>query len=309
MNHLNSCATHERNKRKAARIDFCWESPNEQIWGGADLTMRNAVLLRSPNGSLKVEWKCPLSNAGYWSTGDSISWKFNVNATDLYEVTLCRSSNKTTSNIVAVWIDGVLAAEVPVDSSGGWSQYVNDSLGKYNLAAGDHTLAISQAENDNVKDFLNVRSVSLRRSSGHSSPIIGNDIDLNAANFASIQPNNTSIRIDWLANPLNFAYWKPGGEVIWDTHLDLSTDQPAIYNVSVEYATPKNETTLLVSIDGIECCNCSLTGTGGLGQYMLYNNTTSIQEIKDNISVTWRLGAGAEGEVGNLRSVHFVRQS
>lgn len=291
----------------ALKNTSCWESPKEQFWDGADLTMQNAVLLRPRNSGLKVEWNCPLPNAGNWSEGDSISWKFNVNVTDLYEVTLYSSSNKSTGNIVSVWIDGVLAAEIPIEFSGGWDRYVNNSLGKYNLDAGDHTLAISQSGNDNAKDFLNLRSVSLRRSSGHASSIIGSEIDLNAANFASIQPNSTLIRIDWQAKPWTFGNWNQKGKVVWDTHLDQSADRPATYDINIEYATPNNETTLIVGIDGKEHPGYKLDGTVDWANYRWYNDTISIQEIKDNISIMWKPGVGT-GDVGNLRRINFVRQ-
>ena len=87
-----------------------WERPMKKVQDGVYLTLRDAVLL----GRLQAEWNDPLPNAGYWSRDEMEAWKFDVPTSDVYEAILCMANNGT-KNVVAVWIDGVLAAEVPVD--------------------------------------------------------------------------------------------------------------------------------------------------------------------------------------------------
>lgn len=89
---------------------------------------------------------------------------------------------------------------------------------------------------------------------------IQNEIDLNPCNVDQLQPNS-SIQNELCNDPPNLGYWKSGERAVWSAKLDKFGN----YAVSVEYATPHNNTMLSVQIDNkgiLNLTNIPLNRTG-----------------------------------------------
>lgn len=265
--------------------------------GAKLLTLRTAYVLAGADDSIIAEWGHSVPNIGYWKKNDTVAWRFEVERDGVYEIGL-RMANDADGNAAAIWIDGVKAKSAALPNTRGWRNFRDVVAGRFQLRAGAHTIELGQA--DASDSFINLQYVSVAPSSEPAEAADESEVRLIPATMLPL-PERSPIRVEWQSNPPNIANWDPGQSVSWRVPLA----RPRRFTVEAVYATPNEESSLRITIDGKEACGGPIAPSPGWQEYA--TATLGVIELpagEHEITATWRLPRRTHA--GNLRLIRLV---
>ena len=264
--------------------------------GAKLLTLRSAFMLPTSDKALIAEWGYPVPNAGFWKQGDTIAWRFEIEKEGVYEIGV-RMANDSDANLAALWVDGVRATDIALPNTRGWRSFQNVKLGRFQLAAGTHTLEVGQA--DDSDGFINLQYAWTADSEGGADALRETEIRLTPVNMEPL-PEKSVLRVEWQSHPPNIANWDPGQPVSWKLNLS----RPRRYQVEAVYATPHNDSSLRVTIGSKEggitrppTASWQEYGTATLG-------TVDLDAGEQTLTAIWRVPRRTHA--GNLRLIRLV---
>ena len=266
---------------------------------GSRLTPAQAFLLPDQDGRLRLEWGRPVPNAGYWGPLDRMGWVVDAEEDGVYEFGI-RYANNSRDGRARVWIDGVQAFDAELADGKSWIVYREHPLGKFPLTAGRHTIALGKADaNDS---FINLQNAWFRKIHGPPAAAQEKSIWLDAFTVDPL-PAGSPIRPEWLRNPAGLGCWISGTEAAWK--IEIRKGAP--YRGTLKYATPNEDSLLVIYIDGKPLFNSWLKGTGDWHTYTeLDMGLLDLPAGRHAITVKWET-ANPEG-AGNLGSIVLVQE-
>ena len=181
-----------------------------------------------------------------------------------------------------------------------WIVYREHPLGKFPLTAGRHTIALGKADaNDS---FINLQNAWFRKIHGPPAAAQEKSIWLDAFTVDPL-PAGSPIRPEWLRNPAGLGCWISGTEAAWK--IEIRKGAP--YRGTLKYATPNEDSLLVIYIDGKPLFNSWLKGTGDWHTYTeLDMGLLDLPAGRHAITVKWET-ANPEG-AGNLGSIVLVQE-
>ena len=266
---------------------------------GSRLTLAQAYVLPDKDDQLRMEWGRSVPNVGYWTARDRVAWVVDMPEDGVYEFGI-RYANNSRNGRARVWIDGVQAVDAELADGRSWPTYREHSLGKFSLAEGRHTIAIGKADSND--SFINLQNAWLRTAHGPPAAAQEKAIWLDAFSMEPLPPDNP-IRPEWLRNPPCLGYWTSGKDVTWKVNIRKG----GLYRGTLTYATPHEDSLLVIYIDGKPLFNSWLKGTGDWHNVReLDMALLDIPAGEHTIDARWETGS-AEG-AGNLGSILLVME-
>ncbi len=274
--------------------------PEEQLpHDRLQLGVRDATLVPTEEGDIRIEWGWGVPNIGFWKNGDMVAWRFKAPRAGIYELGMTYA-NASDYNDARIWVDGIQITDARLENSGGWQQYHSLAVGRIELAEGPHTVEFRQA--DTVDGFINLRSIWLRPSSDDVTIPEEAEIRLTPVNVSRI-PAESPIRIEWRNHPPNFGFWHPRERAYWDVQVRKG----GTYRAAVTYSSPNRNTRLRVVVDDETQAAHVLPETGGWHDFKTEtgNDVLELSAGAHEIALVWETGnpTGA----GNLRSVVLTK--
>jgi hypothetical protein len=266
---------------------------------GALLTIAQAFILPDKDEQLRMEWGRSVPNVGYWAPRDRVGWVVDTPEGGAYELGI-RYANSAGRNWTRIWVDGVQVVDVELANAKSWTAYRDQSLGNLLLAKGRHTIALEKADSNN--SFINLQSAWLRKANGPAIAAQEKAVWLDAFSMASLPPGNP-IRPEWFRNPANLGYWRSATEVSWKVNIKKG----GTFRGTLTYATPNDDTLLVVYIDRKPLFNSWLKGTGDWHNYKEVDmSLLGIPAGEHTIDVKWET-ANPEG-AGNFGSILLKKE-
>lgn len=264
-------------------------------WAGGRCVfdLRRAFPVPSDEGYARMEWGLCVPNIGYWKAGDTAVWRVSVPEDGVYRVGLDMANN-TEGSVVRFRLDGVQAADADVENTHGWRAYREQVLGTIRLGVGDHVIGVEQGDaNDS---FVNMRSLFLERVADEAAPLEGANIVLTP--FTARLDAGSPLRVEWLNDPPDIGYWRPGEAVRWIARTDL----PAEYVVQASYSTVVSSSIFRLNIDGRAAASGTLPGTGAWHEFTTAEiGSVVLEPGVHTFEAVWE-GEGPDG-MGNLRHI------
>ena len=269
--------------------------------GAILLTMAEAYLLPGEKGDIRMEWGFDRPNAGYWKAGDRICWNVRIPHEGLYELGI-RMANSRNMNSVGVWIDGIFVTAAPVQNTGDWQIYRDQSLCPVRLTEGRHTIEITEA--DDEYSFLNLRFGWLKPAPAEGIEAIAYDEKTLMLTPFNIQLRPGSpVRVEWMNDPPNAGFWLPGEKVTWK----MALKKGGRYTVKVQYATPDKDTTMKILVNNQMLVAKALESTGSWQAFKTFElGEMDVPATNNEIVVIW--DAAHKGSTGNFRGISLDRK-
>ena len=265
------------------------------------LTLATANLVRGEKGDMRMEWGLDRPNVGYWKAGDRICWRVQVPRDGLYELGI-RMANSRNMNSMGVWIDGIFVTAAPVQNTGDWQIYRDQSLCPVQLSKGRHVIEIGEA--DEEYSFINLRFGWLKPIPAQGiEPIAYDEKTLMLTPFNMELRTGSPVRVEWMNDPPNAGFWLPREKVTW--RMDLK--KGGRYTVKVQYATPDKDTTMKILVNNQMLIAKGLESTGSWQAYKTAElGEMDVPATSNEIVVIW--DAAHEGSTGNFRGITLERK-
>ena len=267
--------------------------------GMLNLSLKNACLVPAEGGYLRYEWGYATPCIGYWKAGDVAGWKIRITQRGAYELGF-QLANRSESNRMQVWVDGVHIADAPIQNTGGWRHFENRRICSVQLEAGEHTIQIGQA--DSSKGFINLQEGWLRPVAMEAGLVADEkSLWLNPFNMTKLLASSP-LRVEWLNDPPNVACWRAGQSVSWKLRLQNG----GRYETKVYYATANNDSSMKITLDKKPVLGKPVTSTGDWQKYRVIDLGEILLEAGDHeITLTWDVGHPTDA--GNLRDIRMTK--
>ena len=118
----------------------------------------------------------------------------------------------------------------------------------------------------------------------------------------SLPPGNP-IKPEWFRNPANLGYWRSSPQASWNVNIRKS----GTFRGTLTYATPNDDTLLVLYIDGKPLFSSWLKGTGDWHKYQEVDmSLLGIPAGEHKVDVKWE-SATPEG-AGNFGSILLKKE-